>query len=1168
MTQPFTHLHVHSEYSLLDGLSRIPDLVKKAKELGMESLALTDHGVMFGAIEFYNECLKQGIKPIIGCEVYVASRDLEQMEPALDSKNYHLILLAQNEQGYKNLIKIVSIGYLDGFYRKPRVDHKTLKEYSEGLIALSACLSGEIPQAILDNDLNKAHQLVNIYQEIFGKENFYLEIQDHRIPEEAKVRDKIAYLSEVTGAPLVATNDVHYINKEDSDVHDVLVCIQTGAKVKDENRLSYNREAFYLKSAQEMYREFSRYPNACINTVKIAEKCNLKLENTGNHMPIYQIPEQYQNAGDYLRDLSYNGLKERYPVITEELKERLDQELKTIHQMGFDNYFLVVWDFIKFAKDHEIMVGPGRGSAAGSLVAYCLGITSLDPIKYNLLFERFLNPERYTMPDIDVDFCYERRQEVIDYVSRKYGPDHVAQIITFGTMLARGAIRDVGRVFDISYNKTDKLAKEIPMLPGHTITIDRAEEENNDLKHLDETDEEVHMILDTARKIEGLVRHASTHAAGIVISDKPLTDYVPLFKNDNQVTTQFPMGELESQGLIKMDFLGLRTLTVIRDALDNIFKSTGKKIDLKDIDLTDPNIYKLISSGDCGGVFQLESAGIIQFIKEFKPENFEDIIAAISLYRPGPMEQIPTYIRNKNNPELITYLDPKLEPILNMTYGTIVYQEQVMQIFRDLAGFSMGRSDLIRRAMSKKKADVMDQEGQAFIYGETDQEGNIIVEGCLRRGISQDVAEKIWAQIKEFSKYAFNKSHSASYSVLSCQTAWLKYYYPSEFYAALLSSVMGSETRISRYIEECNRRGIKVVAPSVNNSEKKFTVLNNDIVFGLGGIKNVGKGLIESIIKERELSGPFKSLLDFCSRVSNINRQALISLIKAGSFDFLNIERGKLLANALVALEDGKNIQKVRLSGQTSFFDSTDELSTNQLLETKPLAIDTILAMEKDVLGIYLSGHPLKKYQDILDHRCVFNFSILDSYESLSQTAQDQSYVTVGGLLKNIKTQLTKNNELMAFAQLEDQYGIIDLVIFPKQYEEFRPFLIDETPVLAYGKLTYNEEMDVSLIVNKLELLEVIYQKNPEYTRPYKKYSNKVYQENNQLIIQLKDLSYKPLIEKIKKILKTSRGKTPVILYFENENKRFKASETLNVNITNDLINNLNDLIHSNSGGN
>lgn len=760
--EPFTHLHVHSEYSLLDGLSRIPDLVAKAKEQGMTSLALTDHGVMFGALEFYNECKRQGIKPIIGSEVYVAARTLEDKEPKLDSKSYHLVLLAKNEIGYKNLMKLVSLGYTKGFYRRPRVDHETLKKYSEGLICLSGCLSGEIPQKILKNDYKGASDLVDIYQDIFGKDNFYLEIQDHRIPEEGKVREYLQYLSETRGVPLVATNDIHYVNKEDSSIHDVLICIQTGSKVNDQNRMKYNQAAYYLKSSEEMYREFAAYEGAYENTVKIAESCNLELKEQENHMPIYEYPDEFDSAADYLRHLCQTGLEKRYEQITDEIKERLEHELNTIISMGFVNYFLVVWDFIKFAKDHDIPVGPGRGSAAGSLVAYTLGITDLDPLKYNLLFERFLNPERYTLPDIDVDFCYERRPEVIDYVSQKYGKDHVAQIITFGTMAARGAIRDVGRVLDISYNKTDKIAKEIPMIPGRTITIEQALEEISELRELDESDSEVHEVIEIAEEIEGLNRHASTHAAGVVIADKPLVEYVPLYKNGEAITTQFTMGLLESIGLIKIDFLGLKTLTVIKDALENIKKSRGLNIDLGKIDLNDPLIYKMLSAGDCGGVFQLESPGIISFMKEYKPESFEDVIAGISLYRPGPMSEIPQYIKNKENPQQIEYLDERLKPILDVTYGCIVYQEQVMQIFRDLAGFSMGRSDLVRRAMSKKKRDVMEKEGHVFIYGETDDNGNVLVDGCIRRGITEENAIKIWKEMEEFARYAFNKSSTRS----------------------------------------------------------------------------------------------------------------------------------------------------------------------------------------------------------------------------------------------------------------------------------------------------------------------------------------------------------------------------------------------------------------------
>lgn len=1152
----FTHLHVHSEYSLLDGLSRIPDLVKTAKDLGMHSLALTDHGVMFGVLDFYNECQKQGIKPIIGSEIYVASRRLDQKDPELDKKNYHLVLLAKNETGYKNLIKLVSIGYLEGYYRRPRVDHETLKKYSDGLIALSACLAGEIPQSVLRRDsFEKQVALCRTYQDIFGPENFYLEIQDHRMAQEAQVRERLAELSKETGAPLVATNDVHYVKKEDSDTHDVLICIQTGAKIADQDRMRYQKEAFYLKSAEQMQREFAAYPGACENTEKIAARCNLTLPEARNHMPTYDYPPEYESAGAYLRFLCEEGLKKRYNPITPEIADRLNEELSIIHNMGFDDYFLVVWDFIKFARDNAIPVGPGRGSAAGSLVAYTLGITMLDPLKYNLLFERFLNPERYTMPDIDCDFCYERRQEVIDYVREKYGEDHVAQIITFGTMAARGSIRDVARVFDIPYSKADKLAKMVPIRPGHNVTLEEAKRENKDLAEQEKNDPETALILKNAQAIEGLARHAGTHAAGVVIADQPLEEYVPLYSTGGAVATQFTMGLLESQGLIKMDFLGLRTLTVVHDAVENIKKSTGQTIDIGSVDLTDPKIYTLISSGDCGGIFQLESSGIISFMKELRPEGFEDIVAGISLYRPGPMDQIPKYIANKKNPAQIVYADPALKPILDVTYGCMVYQEQVMQIFRELAGFSMGRSDLVRRAMSKKKADVMEHEGYVFIHGECDETGAVVVDGCLRRGISAEAAEKIWDEMRDFAKYAFNKSHAAAYAVLACQTAWLKAHYPAELYAAVLSSVMDDDRKIARYREEAERRGIKILPPDINHSEGKFSVKDGTIVFGLGGIKNVGKTLIASITAERKLNGAFKDFYDFTERVDIKNKRAVASLIKSGAFDALpdGAERGRLLAGADRIIDQAQEMRKITTSGQLSLLDMagmSTAVRRAPLPQRAPLSAEEKLAMEKEVTGIYISGHPLKKYAQALSTMS-FNFSVTASYEELSRAAADGSYVHLGGLIKNIRTQLTRKGDLMAFAVLEDQYGSVELVIFPKSYEKFRALLIEDSPVEVKGKLCYNEELDVSVTVDVLNSLEI--QKKPDYGV---RETESAYTQRApaQLLLRFSDFSQKPLIAQVKKVLATFPGRVPVILYFEKEQKRFKANTRLNVEPTQKLL--------------
>lgn len=1159
----FTHLHVHSEFSLLDGFSRIPDLTARAKELGMTSLALTDHGVMFGVLDFYKACKKEGLKPIIGSEIYVAPRDMLSKEGREDAHPAHLVLLAKNMTGYKNLMKIVSAGYVDGFYYKPRVDRNLLRQYSEGIIALSACIAGEIPRAILKGDMKRAEELCLEYEDIFGKDNFYLEIQDHRIREEGIVRSGIETLSKKTGIGMVATNDVHYVNREDSKTHDVLICLQTGTKVRDENRMHYVDEAYYLKSPEEMAREFGAYPEALANTQKIADMIDLTLEDGGNHMPEFVLPEPYTKADDYLKSLCLAGLAERYETITPEITERLNTELYTIHSMGFDNYFLVVWDFIRYAKENGIMTGPGRGSAAGSIVAYTLGITSLDPIKYQLLFERFLNSERYTMPDIDCDFCYERRQEVIDYVTNKYGADHVAQIITFGTMKARGAIRDVGRVLDIGYNKVDHLAKEIPIHPGHDVTIAEARKENKELDKLEAGDPEIKEILSTAEAIEGICRHASTHAAGVVIADKPLTDYVPLYRNGEAITTQFTMGLLESQGLIKMDFLGLRTLTVIRDAVENIRLSTGKIIDIDKIDMTDPNIFSIISAGDCGGIFQLESSGITSFMKELRPESFEDIIAGISLYRPGPMDQIPRYIANKKNPAGITYLHPSLEPILKVTYGCMVYQEQVMQIFRDLAGFSLGRSDLVRRAMSKKKADVMAHEGDVFIHGEKDENGNTIVDGCLARGIPQNIAEKIWAEMKEFANYAFNKSHAAAYAVIACQTAWLKYYYRAEFMAALMSSVMDQEKKIARYIDECQKAQIRVLPPDVNHSLAKFSVRDGNILFGLGAVKNVGLGMIAAIVEARETYGEFESFRDFCEKTdqSALNKRAVMSLIKAGAFEFTGMRRERLLQGMDLVYDNVLETKKIKMHGQMSMLEMAGfegPSPESDFPEVPPVSQDKILAMEKEVTGIYISGHPLNKYKKLL-RSTSFNFAVADSYEDLSRTARDQSTVQVAGLIKDCRSQLTRNKDLMAFARLEDQFGSVDLVIFPKSYEKYRRLLTDDNPVMVKGKLCYNEEMDVSVTVDAIESLDVLADKLNKVQESATSY------KNSSLTLHFTDYSQKILIKPVKSVLGCFPGSMPVILYFEKENKRFKADQKLNVQLNDELIHRLEAVLGNDS---
>ena len=1166
MSGSFTHLHVHSEYSLLDGFGRIDTLIEEAKRLGMNSLALTDHGVLFGAVDFYKSCLKQGIKPVIGCEVYVAPRRLTQKEGNLDTNPYHLILLAENNEGYKNLMKIVSEGFIEGFYYKPRIDHDYLRQHSKGIICLSACIAGEIPQAILQGQFQKAKELCAVYQDIFGKDHFFLEIQDHRLREEAQVNEMLISFSREFGIPLAATNDVHYVRKADAEPHDVLLCIQTASNIHDEKRMRFPNQEFYLKSPEEMEKLFIDVPEALKNTQKIADRCNVSFDLESAHLPEFELPEGETSAAHYLRKLCEQGLKVRYGELTPEILERMDYELGVIDDMGFNNYFLVVWDFIKYAKDHGIMVGPGRGSAAGSLVAYGLDITTLDPLKYNLLFERFLNPERVTMPDIDCDFCYERRQEVIDYVIRKYGEDHVAQIITFGTMAARGAVRDVGRALDMPYSAVDKVAKEIPMHPGQNVTIEGAKQENPELQKMSDSSPEIKKLLDMAESIEGLSRHASTHAAGVVISDKPLMEYVPLYRNGDVITTQFPMGLLEDLGLIKMDFLGLRTLTVIRDALENIEHSQGKKIDLDTIDFADSGVYAMLSRGETLGVFQLESKGMISFMKDLQPENFEDIIAGISLYRPGPMDQIPRYIENKKHPLDITYLHPILEPILNVTYGCMVYQEQVMQIFRDVAGFSMGRSDLVRRAMSKKKIDVMDHEGKVFIHGEKDEEGHVIIEGAISRGVPEAVAEKIYAEMKDFAKYAFNKSHAAAYAVIAYQTAWLKYHYPREFMAALMSSVMDSEKKVSKYIQDCRKMGIKVLPPDVNVSYDKFSVKDDKICFGLGAIKGLGKNAIQSIVDSREKEGSFKGFRDFCERVDlkALNKRMFEGLIKGGAFDFTGNTRAQLLVGSEKIIDQVQQEKRDRLAGQISLIDLVggEQLKDETLPEVTPFTKEQRLALEKDVLGLYVTGHPLEKYEAMLLDRTNLNSSMLESYEDLKDSGiRDGGQIVTGGLIADIKNQMTRNGKLMAFVTLEDLYGQIEVIVFPNTMEKYRHLLVTDQPVIIRGKINYNEEMNISVICEQIYPLSLTQNTTEDSHQPQNRQSVIDSSGSRKIVIHFSDFSQKPMIATIKSVLKKYPGSVPVELFFEAEKQRFGAAESLWVTVSDELINTLEQIL-------
>lgn len=1137
----FTHLHIHTEYSLLDGFSRIEAIVDRAKELGMDSIALTDHGVMFGIVDFYKTCKEKGIKPILGCEVYTAPRSLHDKDSKLDSSPGHLILLAKNNIGYKNLMKLVSIGYTQGFYYKPRIDMEVLKEYSEGLICLSACLAGDIPKAIMKNDYKKAEEIIYTYKDIF-KEDFYLELQDHHMEEQLKLNPQLINLSKACDVPVVATNDVHYVNKEDSQSHDILLCIQTATNVDDENRMTFPNSEFYLKSHGEMKELFNYIPEAIENSNRIAEKCNVDFDFNNMHLPKYPLPQGTEEKS-YLRLLCLEGIQSKYQNASQSIMDRLEYELNIIDKMGYNDYFLIVWDFIKYAKDNKIMVGPGRGSAAGSIVSYALDITTIDPIKYNLIFERFLNPDRVTMPDIDIDFCYERRQEVIDYVIDKYGSDKVAQIITFGTMAARAAIRDVGRSLNMPYNKVDRVAKEIPMEIG--MNIRKALNDNPNLNQMKEEDAEINRLIEISISLEGLSRHASTHAAGVVISNKPLTDYVPLYMNNDVVTTQFPMTLLEELGLLKMDFLGLRTLTVIRDALENIEMSQGIHIDIDNLEYDDPEVFSLIASGDTLGVFQLESVGMRRFMNNLKPDSFEDIIAGISLYRPGPMDQIPTYIKNKRNPKHIKYIHPILENILDVTYGCMVYQEQVMQIVREIAGYSMSRSDLVRRVMSKKKMKEMERERNVFINGEVDEQGNVLVDGAIRRGVSKEQANKIFDQMTDFANYAFNKSHAAAYAVIAYQTAWLKKYYPVEFMAALLTSVMGNEAKIAQYTINCRKMGINVLPPDVNESYKKFTVVGKNIRFGLVAVKNVGEGFINSIIRHRKNS-PYGSFTQFIKEIDTkvINKRAVESLIKCGAFDSLEVYRSQLM-NIYERVMDDINLDKRnKIDGQVSLFQSMPNIGMFQekLPAINEFDEDLRLAMEKEVLGLYITGHPLMQYEKILESKTTINTLNMSNKEELTEYGiKDGDMVTVGGIITQKKNILTKKNKNMCFITLEDLYGSVDVILFPNIYAKYEYLAQIDKKIILKGKINYNDEQMPSIICDVMADLDSFTNKD------------KGEKKTRQLELSLPQ-DYQNIYPYIKDILLKYSGNTPVVLCIDNTNQKYKANKNLWVDIQDDLI--------------
>lgn len=1144
----FTHLHVHTEYSLLDGAAAVDKLIKKAKSMNMSAIAMTDHGAMYGAIDFYKTAISEGIKPIIGCEVYTSPRTRFDKQHEYDSDISHLVLLAKNNNGYQNLIKLVSDAFIDGFYYKPRVDEELLKKYSEDLICLSACLAGEIPKLLLAGNYEGAKNKALWYQSIYGKENYFIELQDHGIDEQKRILPMLIKLADEIGAGLVATNDIHYIEKSDAPYQDVLMCIQMAKKVEDTDRMKFATDEFYLKSGTQMNELFSYAPSAIINTKKIADMCNVSFDFDKTYLPRYDVPNG-MSAFEYLTKLCHDGLRARYNPITEQIQNRLDYELGVINSMGYVDYFLIVWDFIKFAKDNNIPVGPGRGSGAGSIVAYCLDITTIDPLKYSLLFERFLNPERVSMPDIDTDFCIDRRGEVIDYVIKKYGADHVAQIITFGKLKARAAIRDVGRTLDVPLSVVDMVAKLVPN--ELKMTLDKALEVSSELYDLYTKDETIKKLIDTAKVIEGLPRHSGVHAAGVVITDKPVSSYVPLQLSKDVITTQYHMDNLGELGLLKMDFLGLRNLTVIKNALDNIKLSRGEDVDINNIDLDRAEVYEMISSGDTLGVFQLESGGMRSFIKELKPRSLEDIIAGISLFRPGPMEQIPRYIKNKDNPDKITYKHPMLEPILNVTYGCIVYQEQVLQIVQQLAGYSLGKADLLRRAMSKKKHDVMQREREYFIYGQKDDDGNIIVDGAIRRGVSEQTAAAIFDEIMDFASYAFNKSHAAAYAIIAYQTAYLKHYYAPEYMAALLSSMMNSTSKIVEYITDCNAHGIALLPPDVNKSFYRFTVEGESVRFGLEAVKNVGHKLLVEIAQERNKNGEFKSFTNFLERMSGgeLNRRALENLIKCGAFDSMGISRRALIASYESLLSGITSQNRQNIAGQISLFDDGGGLDTNDNSEDiVPLPEydkKELLAMEKETIGLYLSGHPLDDYKENIS--ALSSANILQINELVAEdengefiiqeggSFKDGDYVTIGGIITERRNKTTKNNTQMAFLTFEDLYGSIEVIVFPKMYEKFSSVMNVDSIVFIKARVSVREDEAPKLMCEQIVPYEVF------CSRPKVLYLKLTAQNEH-------------LWNDVKAKLLSHHGDTPIKVYFEKDNSVRNVSKDLFCTLDDALI--------------
>lgn len=1150
----FTHLHVHSEYSLLDGACKICRLVSYAKNLGQNAIAITDHGVMYGVIDFYRECKKQGIKPIIGCEVYVAPRSRFDKTYELDREYYHLVLLCENNKGYQNLIKLVSKGFVDGFYNKPRIDEELLERYHEGLICLSACLAGELPRKLLNGDFDGALKKAKYYQNLFGKDNYFIELQDHGIKEQKETNPKLIDIANRIGAGLVVTNDCHYIEQNDAKMHEILLCINTNHTINDEDKMEFLTDEFYVKSEEQMRSLFPDLPEAFDNTQKIASRCNVEFEFGVRKLPNFDVPNN-EDHFEYFKRKCYEGLYSHYGNSpSDTLSDRLEYELSVIKRMGFVDYFLIVADFVNYAKSQNIPVGPGRGSGAGSLCAYCIGITGIDPIKYNLLFERFLNPERVSMPDFDIDFCKERRSEVIDYVVRKYGFDKVAQIVAFGTMQARGAVRDVGRVLDIPYAQVDKVAKLIPM--ELNMTIDKALSISKDLKYAYDTDSTVKNLIDNAKSIEGMPRHITMHAAGVVITDRPVSDYVPLAKSDDAIVTQFTMTTLEELGLLKMDFLGLRNLTVINDACNQI-KKIEPSFSIDNIPDNDKEVFKMMSEGNCDGVFQFESQGMKNVLVQLKPESIEDLIAVISLYRPGPMDSIPKYIENRHNPEKIKYKHPLLENILNVTNGCIVYQEQVMQIFRTLAGYSLGRADIVRRAMSKKKHSVMEKEKEIFINGLVDENGNVEVEGCLRRGVDKETALSIFAEMESFASYAFNKSHAAAYATVAYQTAYLKCHYKREYMAALLSSVLDNQNKMASYISECKRLNIRVLPPSVNESMSKFTVVNGNIRFGLMAVRNLGKNFIDAIIDERE-NGKFLSYYDFCKRLSShgLNQRSLESLVKCGALDNLGCNRRQMLSVMKSLLTDLEYNRKNTSGGQMSIFDVGDTQITDTSFSIPVIdefELTELLSMEKEMTGLYLSGHPLDDYENYAN--TVNADKICDILDTENSNYRDKSSVRLICIVTKNKTQITKSNKMMAFVNVEDKFGTCELIVFPNVLSESSSTLYVGSTIEVFGTINYKDEEEPKIIADKVkalppaDMLKIVKSEKVQKVDREERKERTLYLK----LDSLKSDKYK----KVENLLSLFRGNTKVVFYIPSENKQLLAPQSLWVSINDTLLDRL-----------